>query len=158
MTISEFDKYFTHVSKGGYSTCIHDSDLKDKGITEMWDGSTMPNCVGLAWGFFNLERGTKKSFKRLSGNAGTLYAQAKKNGSGFWASNQVKEHAIAVYGAGTAAGHVLYIWRKEADGDYICFESNYSGNAINDKNFRIIRTKNPKTLYKEWKGCIYDFT
>lgn len=157
LKLSEFDKYFTHTSKGGYSTCIHDSDLK----TELWDGATVPNCVGLAWGWFNMARKTGKNFKRLYGNAGTLYATAKKTGSGFMVSKTPKDNSILVYGAGTSAGHVVYLLHKYSATDALMVESNYSGifdKNLNtaDKAMRFFRG-NPKTVYKDYKGCIYSF-
>ena len=62
MMKTEIEKYLTHKSKGGYSDCIYGSALK----TSLWKGSTVPNCIGLAWGLFNYFRGTKDNFKRIS--------------------------------------------------------------------------------------------
>lgn len=105
----------------------------------------------------NLSRGKGKNFKRLHGNAGTLYSAAKKNGSGFIVGYEPKADSIAVYGAGTKAGHVVYLLHKFGDGQFVGIESNYSGTYSNGRALRI-KAGNPKTWYKEYKGCIYDFS
>lgn len=105
---------------------------------------------------FNLSRGQKSNFKRLHGNAGTLYASARKDGSGYLVGQAPKDDAIAVYGAGTKAGHVVYLLHKFGDGKFIGIESNYSGSYSNGLALRV-KYGNPKSWYKEYKGCIYDF-
>ena len=151
--MKEIQKYFTHKDYGGYSDCIHDGDIKNL----WWQGSTLSNCVGLAWGLFNLDRGTKQGFKRMTGNAGDLYAKCRPNGSGFVVGQAPKSSSIAVYGAGTKAGHVvylLYVWRS---GQAVGIESNYSGTMSNGLCLRV-RLGNPRNWYKQYRGCIYDFT
>lgn len=151
--MKEIKKYFTHKNFGGYSDCIYGSDLK----TQWWKGATIPNCVGAAWGFFNLDRGTGKSFRRLYGDAGSLYAKGCKDGSGFLCGYEPKNSSIAVYGAGTKAGHVTYVLHVFGNGQAIVLESNYSGTMSNGRGLRV-KFGNPKTMYKEYHGCIYDFT
>lgn len=150
--MTELKKYFTNKAYGGYSDCITGGDLK----YPWWKGCTLSNCTGLCWGLFNLARGTKNNFKRLRGNAGTLYASARKDGSGYIVGQTPKDDSIAVYGAGTSAGHVVYILHKFGDSSYIGIESNYSGNFSNGRALRV-KYGNPKTWYKDYKGCIYDF-
>jgi len=104
-----------------------------------------------------MARGTKSGFKRLYGNAGTLYDAGKKNGSGFLVGYEPKDDAIAVYGAGTKAGHVVYLLHKFGNGSFIGIESNYSGSFSNQLALRV-KYGNPKSWYKQYKGCIYDFT
>ena len=40
--------WWTHTSKGGYSPCIHDGQLKNCA----WPGATIKNCVVWVWGRF----------------------------------------------------------------------------------------------------------
>lgn len=151
--MTELKKYFTHASKGGYSTCIHDSDLK---VREWWSGCTLPNCTALCWGLFNLDHNISGKFDRLQGNAGTLYAKAKATGSGYIVGQSPKDASIAVYGAGTSAGHVVYIVHVFSETSCIGIESNYSGTISSGLSIRV-KKGNPKTWYKDYKGCIYDF-
>lgn len=146
--MTEFAKYFTTTTKGGYSNC------EDRG-----NGNVLPNCVGLCWGLFFYMHGQRgKNFSmRPRGDANTIYNNCKKNGSGFWVSKAVKENAIACYNIGSA-GHVVYILYKMATGQYLCIESNYSGTIANGKYCRTLITSNPATLYKGYQGCVYDFT
>lgn len=150
--MTEIEKYLTHKSKGGYSDCIYGSSLK----TSLWKGSTIPNCIGLAWGLFNYDRNTKDKFKRMNGNANEIYEKCKKNGSGFWVSKTPKERAIACYNIG-AQGHVVYIWKLFTETSAIMIESNYSGTIANQKAIRFLYG-NPKSIYKGYQGCIYNFT
>lgn len=152
---------FTSVEKGGFSTCIHDGELKNN----WFNGSVLSNCVGLVWTLFALDHdpeiaATLQRFKmknRITGNARDIYAKAKKTGSGYVCSYAPKSGSIACYGAGTKAGHVvylLYVWR---DGQAIGIESNYSGNLGNGRALRV-KYGRPQNWYKEYQGCIYDYT
>lgn len=150
---------FTSVEKGGFSTCIHDGELKNN----WFNGSVLSNCVGLVWSLFALDHDPeiaaairKAKMKRITGNARDIYAKAKKNGSGYMCSYAPKSGSIACYGAGTKAGHVvylLYVWR---DGNAIGIESNYSGTLNNGRALRI-KTGKPANWYGEYQGCIYDY-
>ena len=150
--MTELQKYLTDTAHGGYSNCISGKDL----ASELWQGSTIPNCVGLAWGLFNFFRGTKKKFKRMQGNAKDLYSKCKKDGSGFWVSREPKDNSIACYNIGDC-GHVVYILAMLKDNYAIMVESNYSGTVANGKALRF-KFGNPRTLYNNYLGCIYDFT
>ncbi len=152
---------FKSVDKGGFSTCIHDGDL-----TNPWfSGSVLSNCVGLVWTLFALDHDPEiaellqrlKMRKRISGNARDIYAQAKKNGSGYLCSYAPKSGSIACYGAGTKAGHVVYLLWVWANGQAVGIESNYSGNLSNKRLLRV-KYGNPKEWYKEYQGCIYDYS
>lgn len=150
---------FTSTAKGGFSTCIHDGDL-----TNPWfSGSVLSNCVGLVWTLFALDHDPyiRKALagarmKRITGNARDIYATAKKNGSGFKCSYEPKSGSIACYGAGTSAGHVVYLLWVWPSGNAVGVESNYSGNLSNGLLLRV-KTGNPKKWYKQYQGCIYDF-
>ena len=145
--MTEFIKYLTTKSKGGYSDCL------DRG-----KGSTLPNCVGFCWGMFYMLHGNKKDMsKRPKGNANTIYEACKKNGSGFWVSKSVKENSILCFNIGDC-GHVVYCFGQMSDGNWICAESNYSGTVANGKYLRWKITTNPAALYKNYQGCVYDFT
>lgn len=150
--MTEIEKYLTHKSKGGYSDCIYGSALK----SSLWKGSTVPNCIGLAWGLFNYYRGTKNNFKRMQGNANEIYEKCKQTGSGFWVSKVPKNHSILCYDIG-AKGHVVYLLHMITETSAIMIESNYSGTVLNGKAVRFMYG-NPKTLYKGYQGCIYNFT
>lgn len=151
---------FTNVDKGGFSTCIYGRNLKNS----WFDGSVLSNCVGLVWTLFCLDHDPeiaaaiqKCKMKRISGNARDIYAKAKKTGSGYVCSYAPKSGSIACYGAGTSAGHVVYLLWVWRDGQAIGIESNYSGTLNNGRALRV-KTGNPKTWYKEYQGCIYDYT
>lgn len=144
--MTEFQKYFTTTAKGGYSNCI------DRG-----SGSTIPNCVAWAWGWFFFDRRrTDMTKMRPRGDAKDVYNLCKPNGSGYWVSKDVKERAIACYNIGDK-GHVVYVHYKLPNGQYLCSESNYSGTIGNGKYVRFL-IGNPKALYKNYQGCVYDFT
>ena len=148
--MTEYEKYFITQSKGGYSNCL------DRG-----QGYTLPNCVGYAWGQFYFYHGQVKDraawAKRPRGDANMIYEACKKNGSGFWVSKELKENSIVCFNIG-AAGHVVYCHYKMPSGKWLCSESNYSGTVANGKFIRYIITDNPKVLYKNYQGCVYDFT
>ena len=141
--MTEHEKYFVVTTSGGYSNCL------DRG-----GGSVRPNCVGLAWGYMAETYGKKVFDKRPKCNAGQIYANCKPNGTGFLCSQTLHTKAMIVWGAGTDAGHVAWIENMH-DGVYMIRESNYSGTFANGKYERIIYTKTPKTLYKDYKGCVY---
>lgn len=143
--MTEIDRYFRTKQYGGYSNCL------DRG-----DGWTVPNCVGMAWGMFFMERGVKDFSKRPTGDANTIYEACKKYGSGFWVSKAVKEHSILCFNIGKC-GHVVYCMSK-INGYYFCIESNYSGTPTNGKFIRTFMTKNPESLYKNYQGCVYNLT
>lgn len=145
--MTEIKKYFTTKEFGGYSNC------KDRG-----NGDVIPNCVGLAWGLFFLGHAKPNGFdKRPRGDANEIYAKCVPNGSGFKCSKNVYENSMLCYNVGEK-GHVVYCWFKSNDGYYNIIESNYSGNRTNGKDLRILRTKTPKSLYKNYIGCVYDTT
>ena len=150
--MKEIKRYFTDTAHGGYSNCISGSSLKFL----WWTGSTLSNCIGLAWGLFNLDRLTGKNFRRVTGNANQIYAKAKKNGSGYLVGQKPKESSIACYDIGDC-GHVVYILHMWSSGNGVGIESNYSGNLSNGLLLRV-KLGNPKTWYKNYQGCIYDFT
>ena len=148
--MTDYNKYFITRERGGFSNCL------DRG-----QGNVLPNCVGYAWGcfyFFHGERKSKEVWnRRPRGDANTIYEACKKNGSGFWVSKELKENSILCFNVGEK-GHVVYCHYRTPDGKYICSESNYSGTVSNGKYIRYIVTTNPKVLYKNYQGCVYDFT
>lgn len=145
--MTEYQKFFTTKSKGGYSNCL------DRG-----SGNTLPNCVAWAWGCFYFFHGQKKDMaKRPKADANGIYEACKKTGSGFWVSKEIKENSIACFNIGTN-GHVIYVHFKMPNGYWLCSESNYSGTIANGKYVRYILTTNPKVAYKNYQGCVYDFT
>ena len=145
--MTELQKYLTTKSQGGYSNCL------DRG-----GGNVLPNCVGLCWGLFYFLHGQRKDMsKRPKGDANTIYEACKKNGSGFWVSKAIKENSIACYNIGSS-GHVVYVFFKLPNNYYVCAESNYSGTIANGKYLRLLLTRNPESLYKNYQGCVYDFT
>lgn len=141
-----------------WSNCTR--DLKNP-----WgDKWTLSNCVGLVWPLFVLDHNPaileavkNTPFTRIRGNAGDIYAQAKKIGSGYMCSYPPRSSSIACYGAGTKAGHVVYLLKVWSNGQAVGIESNYSGN-LNNKLLLRVKVGNPKTWYKEYQGCIYDYS
>ena len=148
--MTEYQKYFMLRSKGGYSNCL------DRG-----QGNVLPNCVGYAWGCFYFFHGQRKDTaswnKRPRNDANGIYEACKKNGSDFWVSKELKEDSIACFNVG-ANGHVVYVHYKMPNGQWLCSESNYSGTVANGRYIRYLLTTNPKVLYKNYQGCVYDFT
>lgn len=147
----ELQKYFTDKAHGGYSTCT--TNIKNK----WWDGCTLSNCVGLAWGLFNLDRGMGKNFKRIENcHAKDIYKRARPNGSGYKVGTPPKSSSIACYNVGEC-GHVVYLLKVWRDGQAVGIESNLSGTLNNGKCLRV-KLGNPKNWYSGYQGCVYDFT
>lgn len=96
-------------------------------------------------------------YRRPNGNANQIYEACKKEGSGFWVSKTLKENSIACFDIGEY-GHVMYVHFKMPNGQWLCSESNYSGTVKNGKFCRYIITTNPAAYYKNYHGCVYDFT
>lgn len=158
MTLLEL--FGTHVNGGGLSTCIHDGDLKNP----WWRYFTLSNCTALCWMLFNLDHNRelqafakKLRMKRITGNARDIYRVACAKGSGFKCNYEPLSNSIACYGAGTSTGHVVYILHVWKNGQAVGIESNYSGNMANGLALRVKYGK-PKNWYKQYQGCIYDFT
>lgn len=158
--MGNIEKFFIHKSAGGLSTCIHDGEIRN-----LWGrGWTLSNCVGEVWALFNLDHNRdiaecikQIEFKRIQGNARDIYAKAKKQGSGYKCSYEPRSNSIACYGAGTSTGHVVYLLHVWSNGNAIGIESNYSGTLGNGRALRV-KSGKPKTWYKEYQGCIYDFS
>jgi len=145
--MTEFLKYFTTTSKGGYSDCLN----RDQ-------GNVLPNCVGMCWALFYYFHGQRKDFsKRPHCDAKYIYEKCKANGSGFWVAKAVKENSILCFNIGEA-GHVVYCFGQLANKKWLCAESNYSGTISNGKYIRWFVSDNPTVLYKNYQGCVYDFT
>ena len=145
----EIQKYFTGKAFGGYSDCM--TDVKNP----WWSGATLSNCVGLAWGMFNLDRGRGQNFRRVRGDAKDIYPTAKQKGSGFMCGMTPKTSSIACYDNG-GAGHVVYLLKVWKDGQAVGIESNYSGTLANKLCLRV-KLGNPKKWYKNYMGCVYDY-
>lgn len=145
----EIQKYFTGKEYGGYSNCT--INVKNP----WWSGSTLSNCVGLAWGLFNLDRGRGRNFRRIHGDAKDIYPQAVPKGSGYLCGVTPKSSSIACYDNG-GAGHVVYLLKVWRDGQAVGIESNWSGTLANKLCLRV-KLGNPKKWYKGYQGCIYDY-
>lgn len=148
--MNEIRKYFTSKAFGGYSDCT--TDLNHK----WWDGATISNCVGFAWGMFNLDRGRGKNFRRIRGDACDIYPAAKKNGSGYLVGVKPKSSSIACYDNG-GKGHVVYLLHVWSNGQAVGIESNLSGTLSNKLLLRV-KLGDPKKWYKNYQGCVYDYT
>lgn len=148
--MNEIQKYFTAREYGGYSDCT--TDLKNK----WWTGATISNCVGLAWGMFNMDRGRGRNFRRVRGDAKDIYDAAKKTGSGFIVGVKPKASSIACYDNG-GKGHVVYILWMWSSGNGVGIESNLSGTLSNKLLLRV-KLGDPKKWYKGYQGCVYDYT
>lgn len=147
--MNEIQKYFTAKEFGGYSDCTIDLDHS------WWTGSTISNCVGFAWGMFNLDRGRGKNFRRIWGDAKDIYPKAKPTGSGFKVGVPPKSSSIACYNNG-GKGHVVYLLWVWKSGQAVGLESNLSGTLSNKLLLRV-KLGDPKKWYKGYQGCIYDY-
>lgn len=147
--MTEISKYFITQEYGGYSNC---KDIDGK-------GSVLPNCVGLAWGMFALCHG-KETFTRRPRTqwAKDFYPLLKKTGSGFMCSKMVREQSLLWYTRDNGKGHVVFCWLKDNNGIYTCIESNLSAAQLSSTAVRVLRTKDPTTLYKGYQGCTYALT
>ena len=147
--MNEIQKYFTSKAYGGYSDCS--TDLKN----QWWTGSTISNCVGFAWGMFNLDRGRRNAFRRVRGDAKDIFAKCRADGSGFLVGQKPKASSIACYDNG-GKGHVVYILWVWSNGQAVGIESNLSGTLSNKRLLRV-KLGDPKKWYKGYQGCILDY-
>ena len=147
--MNEIRKYFTAKTFGGYSDCVTDLD------NSWWKGSTISNCVGFAWGMFNLDRGRAENFRRVRGDAKDIYEKAKKTGSGFLVGVKPKASSIACYDNG-GKGHVVYVLHVWSNGQAVGIGSDLSGTLAN-KRLLYVKYGDPKKWYKKYQGCIYDY-
>lgn len=147
--MNEIQKYFTAKEYGGYSDCTTDLDH------HWWTGSTISNCVGLAWGLFNLDRGRGVNFRRMRGDAKDIYAACKETGSGFLVGTTPRTSSIACYDNG-GKGHVVYILWMWKNGQGVGIESNLSGTLSNKLLLRV-KLGDPKKWYKGYQGVIRDY-
>ena len=147
--MNEIQKYFTAKEYGGYSDCT--TDLQHI----WWKGSTISNCVGLAWGLFNLDRGRGRNFRRMRGDAKDLYPACYQKGSGYMTGKTPVSSSIVCYDNG-GKGHVVYIlWAFEST-RCVGIESNYSGTTANKLCLRV-KIGDPKKWYKGYQGVIKDY-
>lgn len=147
--MNEIQKYFTAKEYGGYSDCT--TDLAHY----WWTGSTISNCVGFAWGMFNLDRGRGRNFRRIRGDAKDIFPKAKPKGSGFLVGVTPRSSSIACYNNG-GKGHVVYILHCFEPNRAVGIESNLSGTTANKLLLRV-KIGDPKKWYKGYQGCIYDY-
>lgn len=147
--MNEIQKYFTAKEFGGYSDCT--TDLKNK----WWTGSTLSNCVGLAWGLFNLDRARGRNFRRMKGDAKDIYPACYKKGSGFMTGKTPCSSSIACYDNG-GKGHVVYILYVWSNGQAVGIESNLSGTLSNKLLLRV-KLGDPKKWYKGYQGVVKDY-
>ena len=147
--MNELQKYFTDKKHGGYSDCT--TDLKNT----WWNGATISNCVGFAWGMFNLDRGRRQNFRRMRGHAKDIFPACRADGSGFLVGQTPKASSIACYDNG-GKGHVVYILWVWSTGYAVGLESNLSGTTANKLLLRV-KLGDPKKWYKGYQGCVYDY-
>lgn len=116
------NKYYIHVSEGGYNRCIRISG-----------NQCLPNCVGYAYGRFMEEAG-KKSCNLPACNAEDWYAQAKANG--YKVGSTPKVGAVIVCRKGKlrtssdGCGHVAIVERVYSDGTILISQSGYGSSRF----------------------------
>lgn len=108
------EKYWISEKAGGYSPCI----IRDKTTY-----STLPNCVGYAWGRFYELTGDRP--KLSTANAENWYSFTQ---DGYKRSQTAIPGAVACWeGKGSLAGHVAIVEKVGVNGDIAVSASNYSG-------------------------------
>ena len=142
---STTSKYWKHTSAGGVNSCIL-----------IANGSTIPNCVGYAWGrAYEL---LKKAPKLSRANAENWYGYA----DGYTRGQTPKLGAIICWRKGKVgvandgAGHVGVVEQINADGSITISQSAYGGTR-----FYLTKMKKPYNFGKYvFQGFIYigDFT
>lgn len=141
-------KYFIKKNKGGYSPCI-------SGNPEIYDGCTLNNCVGAAWGLFAEAEGNPKC------TIGDVYGVGYPQDASKWFSGkdgyergqEPKVGAVACF-----KNHVMYVIEVKENGDIVCLESGYGAKNMNGiwkktltKESGYYRGK----LYGAFEGFIY---
>lgn len=119
---SQGNPWYTHTSKGGKSPCIHDDSL----VNCIFPGSTIPNCVGYAWGRFSEILGTPMSTAGAP-NAGQWYANYATQ---YKRGRTPAPGAVICFAKAGAAGHVAVVESVYADGSILTSESGYSSSAF----------------------------
>lgn len=139
---SETNKYYIHISNGGYNKCIKISGK-----------SCLPNCVGYAYGRF-MEIAGKTTCKLPMCNAEDWW----NNSAAYKKGKTPKLGAVMCFAKGKAGkesdgcGHVLIVEKIYKDGSILCSQSGY-----NYKRFYTTKFKKPYSLagYK-FQGFIYN--
>lgn len=139
------NKYFRTIKSGGISPCI---DVYG-------DGSTLPNCVGYAWGSFS--ETMEKASKLQSRNAENFYGN--KSADGYERGKTPKLGAIICWQKGPTlsgndgAGHVAIVVEVESNGTILTANSGYKGTR-----FWLQRIKPPYNIGTGYtfQGFIYN--
>jgi surface antigen/LysM repeat protein len=135
--------YYRTKASGGYSPCI----------TPYGDGSTLPNCVGYAWGAFSETLGFASKLRSM--NAENFY---NSQPSEYERGSVPKLGAIACWQKGPTlsgndgAGHVAQVIEVAPDGTILTANSGYKGTR-----FWLQRIKPPYNIGTDYKflGFIY---
>ena len=112
---SASDKYWIHTTFSGYNECIICGP----------NGSTIPNCVGYAWGRFLEILRTKDSSARCNlcrGNAGTWFNHTE---DGYQRGDIPQVGAVMCWDKFGGAGHVCIVEKVNPDGSVTTSESGY---------------------------------
>lgn len=137
---------------GGYSPCA-------TGKKEIFEGSVLNNCVGLAWGLFALAENNPDC------TVGFIKASTYPQDAGSW-YNDGQPSKWDHYERGTFpkqgsvicyTGHVAYVNEVKENGDCVCLSSAYGSDS--EKGY-YIRTVTRASGYKwngagEFQGFIY---
>lgn len=122
---STTDKNWLHTSAGGYNSCIRISG-----------GSTLPNCVGYAWGRARELLGKDPALSRA--NAENWYG----HNDGYERGKTPRLGAIACWRRGKAgvssdgAGHVAVVEQIHPDGSILVSNSDYGGRRFYTKTYK----------------------
>ena len=141
--------WYTRKAELGVSPCI-------KGSPQAWEGSTLANCVGYAWGRFASMEGNKKC------KVGCALGNDYPSDAWAWYKNSIAQGyqtgdkpvlgAVAVWSRTGAKGHVAIVEHVNADGTW---ESSESG--LNTTPVWFTKTYNAKSTRTGFKflGFVY---
>ena len=137
---------------GGFSPCT-------SGKKEIFEGSVLNNCVGLAWGLFAMTENNPNctvGFVKASSfpqDAGSWYNNGQPSKWDKHERGQIaREGAVICY-----TGHVAFVNKIKENGDIECLSSAYGSD---NPNGYYIRTVRPSNNYAwsgagEFQGFIY---
>ncbi len=141
------EKYWIQQSYGGYSVCISPDTSSQYGYGP---GSTLPNCVGWAWGRFYEILGKYPSL--CTGNAGLWYSYTA---DGYKRGVTPQLGAVACWSKpGAAAGHVAIVEKINSDGSIETSNSGWNWTK-NRYNSAVVMLKGTSPTWTPWSGYTF---
>ena len=140
------DKNWIQTAYGGYSPCIHPDTASQYGYGP---GSTLPNCVGYAWGRFREILGSTP--KLCLGNAGLWYSYTA---DGYRRGSTPQLGAVACWSLPGQPGHVAIVEKINSDGSIETSNSGYNWTPNRHRSaVEIIRGTYPRWI--TWSGYVF---